>query len=115
MLWEFLYNFLGGDEDNAFEFIKEQGGIDTEESYPYQGIDPSMGSKCRFSKKNVGARVFGYKQIPSGDELALEAAVATVGPISIAIDASQLSAYYSGGVYKFLADNVYLTSLKMNS
>ena len=65
-----------------------------------------MGSKCRFSKKNVGARVFGYKQIPSGDVHALEAAVATVGPISIAIDASQLSAYYSGGVNEFLAECV---------
>ena len=65
-----------------------------------------MGSKCRFSKKNVGARVFGYKKITSGDELALEAAVATVGPISIAIDASQLSAYYSGGECKFLAECV---------
>ena len=90
--------FLGGDEDIAFEFIKREGGIDTEESYPYEAVDPSMGSQCRFSKKNVGATDVGYTKIPSGDEQALKAAVATVGPISIAIDASNLQ-FYGGGMY----------------
>ena len=59
-----------------------------------------MGSKCRFSKKNVGATDVGYKKIPSGDERALKAAVATVGPISIAIDASNLQ-HYGGGNVQF--------------
>ena len=94
----FFEYFLGGDEDIAFEFIKREGGIDTEESYPYEAVDPSMGSKCRFSKKNVGATDVGYTKIPSGDEQALKAAVATVGPISIAIDASNLQ-FYGGGMY----------------
>ena len=59
-----------------------------------------MGSKCHFSKKNVGATDVGYTRIhPSGDELALKAAVATVGPISIAIDASNLQHYGGGNIY----------------
>ena len=38
---------------------------------------------------------------PSGDEEALQQALATTGPISIAIDASQPSFhYYNGGVYE---------------
>lgn len=42
----------------------------------------------------------GYQDIPRGDEQALKSASATVGPISVAIDASNQSfQFYSGGVY----------------
>lgn len=86
----------GGLMDNAFQYIKDNGGIDTEITYPYEGLDES----CRFSKKNVGATDKGFVDIPSGDEDALMKAIATVGPVSIAIDASHESfQFYSEGVY----------------
>ena len=41
----------GGLMNNAFEYIKQNNGIDTEDSYPYQGTD----EKCRFKAEDVGA------------------------------------------------------------
>ena len=46
---------------------------------------------CRFKKENVGATDKGYTDVTEGDEDALKEAVATVGPISVAIDASHQS------------------------
>lgn len=86
----------GGLMDNAFQYIKANGGIDTESAYPYEAID----NTCHFSKKDVGATDKGFVDIPSGDEQALMKAIATVGPVSVAIDASHESfQFYSEGVY----------------
>lgn len=86
----------GGLMDDAFQYIKDNGGIDTEESYPYTARD----GRCKFNKANVGATDTGFTDISKGDENALKAAVATVGPISVAIDASNFSfQFYHTGVY----------------
>jgi len=86
----------GGLMDQAFEYIKINGGIDTEESYPYEGIDDT----CKFSKTNIGGEDIGYVDVPQGNEHALKQAVATQGPVSVAIDASHESfQFYSAGVY----------------
>jgi len=90
------YGCNGGLMDSAFEYIQANGGIDTEASYPYEARD----RKCRFTKANVGATVSGFMDVESGDEDALVSAIATVGPISVAIDASRSSfQFYSSGVY----------------
>jgi len=89
----------GGLPDNAFKYIKENHGIDTEGSYPYTGEN----GQCHFSKATVGANDTGYVDVKSKDESALQAAVATVGPISVGIDASHISfQLYRGGVYHSL-------------
>lgn len=86
----------GGLMDNAFSYIKQNNGIDTESSYPYKGVN----GKCKFSASNVGANDTGYVDVKAKDEAALQEAVATVGPISVAIDASHMSfQLYAGGVY----------------
>lgn len=86
----------GGLMDNAFAYIKANGGIDTEKSYPYDGQD----EKCRYKNSTIGAEDTGFVDIKEGNETDLQIATATVGPISIAIDASQFSfQFYSGGVY----------------
>ncbi|XP_071491786.1 cathepsin L-like peptidase [Diadema antillarum] len=86
----------GGLPVRAFQYVIDSNGIDTEESYPYEGQD----GPCRFSKSGVGATCTGYTNIASGNESALKEAVATVGPISVGIDASHVSfRHYESGVY----------------
>ncbi|KAG8178114.1 hypothetical protein JTE90_017461 [Oedothorax gibbosus] len=86
----------GGLMDQAFDYIQQNGGIDTESSYPYTAEDGT----CHYKKASSGATVSGHVDIPTGDEEALKQAVATVGPVSVAIDASQFSfQLYSGGIY----------------
>lgn len=55
---------------------------------------------CRFNVSDVGATDTGFVDIASGDESALQAASASIGPISVAIDASHISfQFYHTGVY----------------
>jgi len=86
----------GGLMDYAFTYIKENNGIDTETSYPYEARD----NTCRFKSADVGATDTGFVDVTSKDENALQQAVATVGPVSVAIDASHSSfQLYKRGVY----------------
>ena len=62
-----------------------------------------MDDTCHFKKRDVGATDVGFVDIPQGDEEALKSAVATVGPVSVAIDASQPSfQFYSEGMCSIL-------------
>jgi len=90
---------FGGLMDNAFKYIKDNQGIDTEESYPYTA---KTGKHCNFNKSDVGATLKSWVDIKSGSEEDLEAAVAQVGPISVGIDASHLGfQMYKKGVYYY--------------
>lgn len=43
----------GGLPSQAFEYIRYNGGLETEEAYPYTAHDGT----CKFSSENVGVRV----------------------------------------------------------
>merc|ERR1711931_579416 len=90
------YGCNGGLMDLGFTYIKNNGGIDTEESYPYTGKDGT----CAYNKDNVGATIDSCFDIKSQDEKALQQAVADIGPIPVAIDAGHPSFQsYRTGVY----------------
>jgi len=87
----------GGLMDDAFQYIIANNGIELEADYPYTGED---GPKCEYKVADRGACIQNFADIPTGNETALAIAIANVGPVSVAIDASQSSfQFYETGVY----------------
>jgi len=85
----------GGFPPSAFWDISQEGGIESENSYPYQARQ----GQCRFSRSKVVATCTGARRINQGESY-LQNAVANVGPISILIDASHRSfQFYRRGIY----------------
>uniref|UniRef100_A0A3Q1GZ89 Cathepsin K n=1 Tax=Anabas testudineus TaxID=64144 RepID=A0A3Q1GZ89_ANATE len=86
----------GGYMTTAFEYVHQNGGIDSEEAYPYVGED----QPCRYNSSGMAAQCKGYKEIPVGNEHALAVALYKAGPVSVAIDAMQSSfQFYQRGIY----------------
>jgi len=86
----------GGLMDYAFQWIIDNGGIDSERQYPYI----ALADECEEVKLRLHmATIDGFEDVPAGDEEALEKAVA-MQPVSIAIEADHQSfQLYAGGVY----------------
>ncbi|KVH97425.1 Cysteine peptidase, asparagine active site-containing protein [Cynara cardunculus var. scolymus] len=85
----------GGLMETAYKFIIKNGGITTEDDYPYVGRD----DECNKSKaKEHVVALKGYERVPADDEKSLQAAVAKQ-PTSVAIDAGFLFQVYSSGVF----------------
>ncbi|KAL2547081.1 KDEL-tailed cysteine endopeptidase CEP1 [Forsythia ovata] len=86
----------GGLMEQAFEFIKKQGGLTTERIYPYRARD----GNCDSGKMNSPVvMIDGHEMVPANNENDLMKAVANQ-PVSVAIDAggSDLQ-FYSEGVF----------------
>lgn len=86
----------GGSRWKAYKYIKKNGGIDTEKSYPYKA---KLG-KCEYNDKKSGATISGMSKITKGNEKDLTVAIANIGPISVGIDSSHKSFhFYKSGIY----------------
>jgi len=86
----------GGFLDTAYDYLLEQGSI-SDADYPYKAGD----GKERFCKdeyKSVTTKVSSYNLIPYGNEEKLKEAVATVGPVAVAVHVGNEFKLYQGGV-----------------
>ena len=84
----------GGWPSNGFYYAYSKGLLPSS-SAPYLGYESNCGNQNAKRYK-----ITGYANIPYGDEQALKNAVATYGPVAVAIDASEWGfTYYSSGIY----------------
>ncbi|XP_045324317.1 procathepsin L-like [Leopardus geoffroyi] len=80
---------------NAFQYVRNNRGLDTEESYPYVARD----GPCNYRPEYSAANVTAFQTIPRREE-ALLVAMKNMGSISAAIDASlDTFRFYKGGIY----------------
>ncbi|RXM90917.1 Cathepsin L1, partial [Acipenser ruthenus] len=79
--------------NTSFEYVKKNG-IASEESYPYRAKD----GPCTTNARKV-ANCSGYTAVKKS-ERALQDAVASIGPVSVAIDASHCSFQFYKSVYQ---------------
>ncbi|KAL5847347.1 hypothetical protein ACOSQ3_010871 [Xanthoceras sorbifolium] len=86
----------GGLMDYAFEFIINNGGIDSDEDYPYTAMD----GRCDTYRKNAKVvSIDDYEDVPVNDEKALQKAVANQ-PVSVAIEGGgRAFQFYESGVF----------------
>ncbi|KAJ6979264.1 low-temperature-induced cysteine proteinase-like [Populus alba x Populus x berolinensis] len=89
------YGCEGGDMDYAFEWVINNGGIDTEANYPYTGVDGT----CNTTKEEIKVvSIDGYTGVDETDSALLCATVQQ--PISVGMDGSALDfQLYTGGIY----------------
>ncbi|XP_062135083.1 cathepsin L-like [Drosophila sulfurigaster albostrigata] len=87
-------NCGGGLAARALKYIMDNGGINTESSYPYQGTM----QQCRYDSRNIGATVQGRSLVKDKSEANLAVATALYGPVSVAVDGTGLQ-HYRSGVY----------------
>jgi C1A family cysteine protease len=88
----------GGDMETVYDYIiNTSKGINAASYYRYKGQEDK---KCRYNpEKSVGS-IRDFAKVETGNETLLMLALAHIGPLSIAVDASSESFQnYKGGVY----------------
>uniref|UniRef100_A0A8D2LST6 Cathepsin L1-like n=1 Tax=Varanus komodoensis TaxID=61221 RepID=A0A8D2LST6_VARKO len=85
----------GGYITRAFQYVRDNGGLNSEQDYPYVGMPA-----CHYNPQNRMANCSSLVMLPQGSEVALEQAVATVGPVSVAVDAKNFPFhFYKSGIF----------------
>jgi len=83
----------GGLPPNAYAYVIDNKGIDTEASYSYEGYDQS----CKFKAATVGAKISNWTFV-SKDEGDMAEVLISQGPLSVAVEADMWQ-FYIGGVF----------------
>ncbi|CAA7398633.1 unnamed protein product [Spirodela intermedia] len=78
----------------TYQYVVENGGIDTASHYPYRGV----AGRCRADRRRV-VSISGFRKVPSYNSYALQYAV-SYQPVSVAIEASsQGFRFHRSGVF----------------
>ncbi|THD23701.1 Secreted cathepsin L 1 [Fasciola hepatica] len=89
------YGCNGGLMENAYEYLK-RFGLETESSYPYQGVE----GQCQYDSKLGVAKVINFQTVRSGDEVKLMNLVGAQGPAAVALDVEPDVKMYKSGIYQ---------------
>jgi C1A family cysteine protease len=87
------YGCSGGWTENAYNYVKKAGGIETEAAYPYSSYNGATG-RCQASASQFVASISGYTTVRGEDQMA--SYVQSTGPLSVCVDASSWSSYRGG-------------------
>lgn len=90
----------GGLMDNAFKWIEKNGGLCTEDAYPYTSGTTKSAGTCETSCSNVdNSKIHSFADVPAKSDDNMMAAL-NVQPVSIAIQADQKDfQLYKSGVF----------------
>ena len=90
----------GGLMDNAFTWIKKNGGLCTEQDYPYTSGTTKSGGQCDKTCDIVeGSQITGFMDVPKNSDDAMIQALSKQ-PVSIAIQADQRDfQLYESGIF----------------
>jgi len=83
----------GGWTYDAYQYVESAGGIESYNDYPYVAQDQS----CQFQQSDVVATISGWQYVTQNqDEGQMYNWLASNGPLSVCVDASQWSSYQGG-------------------
>jgi len=90
---DFVFGCSGGRTSSAFKYLIAAGGQEGMEHYPYVGHG---GNKCSFNESFVEASMQAVQADLGKPETTLQTNLATLGPLSICLDAAHWQLYESG-------------------
>lgn len=93
----------GGLMTNAFSYLMQSGGLESEKDYPYTGSDGT----CKFDKSKIAASVANFSVI-SSDEDQIAANLVKYGPLAVGINAAFMQTYIGGVSCPYICFKNYL-------
>ncbi|KMZ69497.1 hypothetical protein ZOSMA_211G00060 [Zostera marina] len=88
---------------NAFYYLMQSGGIESEKDYPYMGSDGT----CKFDKSKIAASVANFSVISSNEDQ-IAANLVKYGPLAVGINAAFMQTYIGGVSCPYICFKNYL-------
>jgi len=86
----------GGLMENAFQWLEDNGALETTKEYPYTSGDGDDGN-CSLDQSSSDVKVVSHQMV-STDETEIAAFLAKYGPLAVAMNAEDSLQTYTGGI-----------------